>query len=170
VLGFQGTTLDHPDRYRLLVLNGILSSMGGRLFLVLRDQQSLAYSVYAANEDGLDPGFLWVYIGTAPEKEETALKGIIQQIERIRTEPVGPEELQRAKKSLIGNFEISLQRNANQASHLAFDELYGLGFRDSERFAERIEAVTAEQALKTAQNYFQLDAYVLAAVRPCPPE
>jgi zinc protease len=168
VLGFQGATLDSPDRYRLLALNGILSSMGGRLFLILRDQQSLAYSVYAANEDGLDPGFIWVYIGTAPEKEETALGGIIAQLERIRTEPVTAEELERAKKSLIGGFEIDLQRNSNQASHLAFDELYGLGYRDSELFAERIQGVTAEQVLKAAQTYFKLDAYVLSVVKPCP--
>ena len=168
VLGFPGATLDNPDRYRLQVLNGILSSMGGRLFLILRDQQSLAYSVYAANEDGLDPGFTWVYIGTAPEKEETALSGILAQLERIRTEPVSAEELERAKKSLIGGYEIDLQRNANQASHLVFDELYGLGYRDSEHFAERIQAVTAEQVLKAAQNYFKLDAYVLSVVKPCP--
>ena len=168
VLGFPGTTLDNPDRYRLQVLNGILSSMGGRLFLILRDQQSLAYSVYAANEDGLDPGFIWVYIGTAPEKEETALNGILAQLQRIRTEPVTAEELERAKKSLIGGFEIDLQRNGNQASHLCFDELYGLGYRDSERFPERISAVTAEQVLKAAQTYFKLDAYVLSVVKPCP--
>lgn len=170
VLGFQGATLNSPERYPLLVLNGVLSSMGGRLFLELRDQQSLAYSVYAASEDGLDPGFLWVYIGTAPDKEETALAGILSELERIRTEPVPADELQRAKNSLIGGFEIDLQRNAAQAAHLAFDELYGLGFRDSELYAERVQAVTSEQVLKAAEKYYPLSAYVLSVVKPCPEE
>jgi zinc protease len=167
LIGFQGTSLANDDRFSLEVLSSVLSGMSGRLFINLRDKQSLAYSVYAFSQDGLDPGLFAVYIGTAPDKEQAARQGILQELRMIRDQPASPEELKRAREVLIGDFEIRLQRYNTQALHYATDELYGLGFRASEHYAEKIQAVSGADVQHAAQQYLNLEAPVTAVVRPC---
>ncbi len=167
VLGFQGTTISNDDLFPLSVMTSVLSGMGGRLFMNLRSKQSLAYHVTAFHLEGLAPGYLGVYIGTSPEKQKQAVDGILGELDRIVNEPVSQEELARAQHYLIGEFEIDLQRNSTQAGHLGFDELYGLGYRNSDKYAENIQKVTIEDIQAMARKYIQTQAYVLAVVGPC---
>jgi len=166
ILGFLGADNHDPDRYPLEVLNNILAGQGGRLFIELRDKQGLAYSVTAMNQSRMDRGFLAAYIATSPENIEKAIAGIKNEFLKITKEKVSAEELERAKKSLIGNYEISLQRRSNLASEIAFNERYGLGFQEYKRFAEKISAVTAQDVLIAAQKYINFDHAALAIVRP----
>jgi zinc protease len=166
VFGFLGTTLRNKDRYPLEVLNSVLSGQGGRLFVELRDKKSLAYTVSSFNSEGLEPGTFGVYIATAPEKVETALNGIREELEKARSTPVTPEELERAQKYLIGGYEIDLQRNSAQAADMAFNERYGLGWDEFKHYPNRIAAVTAEDVLRVARKYIRLKAPVLGMVIP----
>lgn len=165
-LGFLGTTITSEARYPLSVLAEILSSQGGRLFVDLRDKQSLAYSLMAFSREGVEPGVFAVYIGTAPDKKERAIEGILTELQKVVTEKVTDEELKRAKGALIGGYEMGLQENMAQASDMANNELYGLGFDEYKRYPGKIEAVTADDILKTAQRYINLDAYTLSVVGP----
>jgi len=55
VIGFRGITMSDPDRYTLELIAQILAGQGGRLFLDLRDRQSLAYTVSrSARESGTE--------------------------------------------------------------------------------------------------------------------
>ena len=168
VIGFQGTTLSAEDRFAVEVMNSVLAGMSGRLFANLREKQSLCYSVQPFHEEGMDPGFLGVSIGTAPEKEKQSREGILAELNRLRTEPVTDEELRRAQEVLIGDFEIGLQRFGNQASHYALDELYGLGYKSSQHYVDDIQAVSKADIMRAAQKYIKPDAPVIAVIRPCP--
>lgn len=166
VFGFLGTTLEDEDRYPLNVLNAVLSGQGGRLFIELRDKRSLAYVVSSFHFEGLEPGALGVYIATTPEKVDRALKGIRQELEKVRSTPVSTEELERAKKYIIGAYEIDRQRNSAQAADMAFNERYGLGWDEFKQYPERVAAVTAEDVLRVARKYIRLEAPVLTMVTP----
>ncbi len=166
LLGFQGPTLMDDDHYAIEVLNTIMSGMGGRLFLELRDKKSLAYTVTSFYTPGLEPGFLGVYIGTAPEKEEEAIQGIKEELKLLLSEGVSDEELERAQSYLVGSFEIGLQENSAQAAKIAFDELYGIGWEEYNEYSEKIYAVTKEDVLAAAKKYIDLDKYTIAIVKP----
>jgi zinc protease len=147
------------------VLTQILSGQGGRLFLELRDRQSLAYSVSAFSIEGLDPGSFGVYIASAPEKVVDALEGIRAELKRIVEEPVSEAELDRARQYLVGSQAVSLQRYGVQASLLSLDELYELGATHHLDYAVRIEAVTVEDVRRVAKRLIHLEAPVIAIVR-----
>ncbi len=166
LLGFQGPTLIDDDHYAIEVLNTIMSGMGGRLFLELRDKKSLAYTVTSFYTPGLEPGFFGVYIGTAPEKEQEAIQGIKEQLEILLADGVSDEELERAQSYLVGSFEIGLQENSAQAAKIGFDELYGIGWEEYNKYPEKIYAVTKEDVLAAAQKYIDLDIYTIAIVKP----
>ncbi|MDP2689836.1 MAG: pitrilysin family protein, partial [Deltaproteobacteria bacterium] len=163
-IGFHGAAIKDEDRYPLMVMAEVLSGQGGRLFMDLRDRQSLAYSISAFSKDGADPGIVGVYIGTAPEKKDKAVSEIFKQLERMRDEDITEAELNRAKKSLIGGYEIGLQSVSSQASDAANNELYGLGYDFYRRFPEKINAVTAADVRRAAQKYLTLDAYAISIV------
>jgi zinc protease len=166
VLGFLGTTLQHRDRYALEVLDAALSGQGGRLFYELRDKESLAYALDFIANPNLDPGYIGVYMGTHPDKLERAIEGVLRELKRVKEEGLKEEELQRAKRYLIGNFEIGLQTNGAQANQMSLDELYGLGFDHYQKYPQEIQKITGEDVRQVAKKYFNLEAYSLAIIRP----
>lgn len=165
-IGFHGVTLSDEERFPLMVMTEVLSGQGGRLFKDLRDRQSLAYSLTAFLKPGVDPGLIGAYIGTAPEKKEKAIAGIFEELKRIRDERVSEEEMTRARRSLIGGYEINLQDVSSQASDAANNELYGRGYGFYKVFPDKINAVTAEDVQKAARKYLTLDDYTISIVGP----
>ena len=153
VLGFQGVTLDNPDRYALKVLDTILSRQGGRLFYEVREQRALAYSVTAFSVEGLAPGTFGVYLGTDPGSVDEAVSATQTELERLRQEKVTADELERAKKYMTGSYEISLQSNAAQSEELAFNELYGLGHAHGRLYLDHIQQVTQTDVQRVANTY-----------------
>ncbi len=166
VLGFLGTTLQHKDRYALEVLDAALSGQGGRLFYELRDKESLAYALAFMASTNLDPGFIGVYMGTHPDKLETAIQGVLRELKKVKEEGLTEDEVERAKRYLIGNFEIGLQTNGAQANQMSLDELYGLGFDHYQRYSQEIQKVSKEDVHRVAKQYFNLEAYAIAIIRP----
>jgi len=116
--------------------------------------------------EGLDPGYFAVYIGTSPDKREAAEAAMETELRKMLDERVTPAELDRARAHLVGTHEIGLQRNAARAALFALDTAYGLGLENFERYAERIEAVTADDVQRVAQRIIQLDRATTAVVGP----
>jgi zinc protease len=166
VLGFLGTTFRDKDHYVLEVLDAALSGQGGRLFYQLRDKESLAYALAFMASSNLDPGFIGVYMGTHPGKLETAIQGVLRELRKVKEEGLTEDEVERAKRYLIGNFEIGLQTNGSQANTMSLDELYGMGYDHYQRYPEEIQKVTKEEVHRVAQKYFNLEAYAIAIIRP----
>ena len=166
VIGFRGLTVHDEDRFALEVISQLLAGQGGRLFLELRDRRSLAYTVNAVNVEGVAPGYFGVYIATAPEKLDEARQGLLDELKRVVDAEPGSDELERAKRYLIGNFAIDQQRNAVHAAHVALDSLYGLGPAAYRELPERVAAIDREAVLRVARRVIDLDAYTLAVVKP----
>lgn len=166
VLGFLGLSFFDARRPALEVLSSVLGGQSGRLFLELRDRQSLAYSVGAFSIEGLAPGYFSVYIGTAPEKVETAERGMRAELEKIRQDLVTDREIGRAKRYLMGAHEISLQRASARSGTMALNEAYGLGYDEHARYSAAIEAVTAEHVREVARDIIDFDRAVRAIVAP----
>jgi len=143
----------------------ILAGMSGRLFVELRDKKSLAYEVSAFHLEGLEPGYIAGYIGCAPEKRQESLDGMIREFNRMKNEPASEDEIQRAKNSLIGGYEIDLQNNMSIATLMFFDELYNLGFGHWKNYAARISTVTWKDIQAAAAKYLT-DGYALAVIHP----
>ena len=166
VIGFRGVTIADPDRFALEVVVQLLAGQGGRLFLELRDRRSLAYAVSAHNTEGIAPGYFTVYIATAPEKLDEARAGMFEELEKLVQQAPSDEELERAKRYLIGNHAIGLQRNAAHAGLISLNARYGLGPDADHAFPEQVAAVGKEEILHVVRRVIDLNAYTLAVVRP----
>ena len=166
VIGFRGLTVADSDRFALEVVVQLLAGQGGRLFLELRDRRSLAYAVSAHNTEGIAPGYFTVYIATAPEKLDEARAGMLEELEKLVQQAPSDEELERAKRYLIGNHAIGLQRNAAHAGLISLNARYGLGPDADHKFPEQVAAVGKEEVLQVVRRIINLNAYTLAVVHP----
>ncbi len=167
MIGFQGINVKSEDRYTFEVMTSILSGGGSRLYQSLRERLGLAYNIGSFSFIGLeDPGAYIFYIATAPEKIETARDGLLEEIKKLITNEVSEEELNRAKKDLIGTETIRLETNQALALQSALDELYGLGYENFKRYASDINQVTQEDIKKVAAKYFDLGSYTIVVVGP----
>jgi zinc protease len=165
-LGFLGTTLRDHDRFALEVLEAAIGGQGGWFFTELRDKEGLAYvTAFFARAD-FDPGYLGVYAATSPAKVEQALQGMERIIKEVQEQGISQEELDRAKASLIGNYEIDHQTPLAVASTMAFDERYGLGGDFYRHYARAIEQVTVDDVRHAARKYLTLDASAMVVIRP----
>jgi len=93
VLGLKAPAFDPKDYFTLRVMGAVLNGMGARLFVELREKNSLAYSVYSSHEALSRSGIFQAYIGCAPQKEAAARKGCSRCSIRWRDEKVSDEEL-----------------------------------------------------------------------------
>jgi zinc protease len=166
VVAFPGVAMKDPDRYALSVLDTVLSRQGGRLFYELRDKAALAYTVSSFSTEGYAPGLLGGYIATDPANETRALAGLLTEFEKIRGEEVRPEELERAQRYLIGNYEIALQTNSAIAENMTFMELYGLGYLEGRKYGTHINAVDSGAVRTAADRFLTLDSRAEAIVGP----
>jgi zinc protease len=166
VVGFPGATVDAPDRFALEVLVAVLGGQSGRLFGELRDKQGLVYRVSAHSVEGVDPGFVAIYLSCAPDKLDAALAGVQQELSHLRDSGITADELDRAKSYLIGSHQIAMQRRSAVANAMAYHEAYGLGWTTWSGYDDAIRAVTADDVAAAARTYLRDDRAVTATVRP----
>lgn len=166
VIGFPGSTLDASDREALEILQETCSDLGSRLFLRIRENLGLAYYVGAQNLLGLTPGYFAFYAGTEPAQVARVETEMFKEIELLRTEGITASELKRAQAKLIGQRKIARQELGGFASTTALDELYGLGYGNTYREDEKVEAVTLDQVKRAAQKYLQPHLGVVAIINP----
>jgi zinc protease len=166
VIGYPGATIDAADRFALELLVAVLGGQSGRLFAELRDKRALVYRVSAHSVEGVDPGFVAVYLSCAPEKLAEAEQAVAAELERARTAGVTADELERAKSYLIGSHQIAMQRRAAIANAIAYHEAYGLGWRTWAGYDDAIRAVSVADVAAAAQRYLAPDRAITATVRP----
>jgi zinc protease len=165
VIGYTGARFTDPDRYAMDLLGAALAGMGGRLFTNLRDRKSLAYSVTSFSSEQVDPGFFAFYMGTSADKLDEAIADTLKEIEEVRKDGITREEFERAKKWMIGAYEIGLQSNAAYAEKMMYNELYGTGYEETFRVPEKIMALTPEEVNRAAAKVLDTERYTLAVIR-----
>jgi zinc protease len=164
-MGHLGGMLNSPDYGALDVMNGVLNGFGGRLFNNVRSRQGLAYTVYAAWSPRFDyPGTFVAGGQTRSNATVPFIKAILAQIDRIRNEPVTPEELAFAKESKINSFIFNFEDPSQTLSRLMRYEYYGYPNDFIFRYRRSIEAATIADVQRVAKTYLKPDNLVTLVV------
>jgi len=154
-LGVPSYPLPHQERFACYVLNTLLGGgMSSRLFQNIRERQGLAYAVFSELNPYRDTGCLAIYAGTSVESARKVVESIINEFRELKQQPVGDEELRRAKDHLKGSLMLSLESTASRMTNLARQEMYFGRFFTLDELVESIEAVTASDVQRIAQTFF----------------
>jgi zinc protease len=164
-LTFPGPTRGDPARFAAHLIATMASGLGGRFFDELREKRSLAYTVHAFATERLLAGMFIAYIATSPGREEEARAGLLAEFEKLRSAPVGADELSRAQTYTIGSHAIRQQSGASVLADMIDVWQFGQGLDELDEFESRVLAVTPAEIQSLAQRYFDFGRVVEGIVR-----
>ncbi len=167
ITGKRGLNYDHDDKYRLLLANSILGGgMSSRLHQNVREKYGYCYSISSFNQSFMDTGLYGIYTGTDANYVDHVETLILEELKRLRDEPVPKKELKEAKEQLKGNLLLSLENMSNRMRRLAKGEIYYNRFITLDELVENIEAVSADEIQDFSQSFFEESEFSKAVLLP----
>ena len=165
--GVHSYPIDHPDRYALSLVATVLGGgMSSRLFTEVRERRGLAYYVYGYNQGYTDTGTLYAQAGVDINRIDDAIGTIGRECGRIAAEPVGPEELEKARNYAKGRLVLSLEDPKGMILFGLRGEVLEDRVREPDEVLGGFDAVTAEDVQRVAQDVIRESRLNLALIGP----
>ncbi len=166
-LGTQGLAHADDRPYALSLLDHLLGGgMSSRLFQEIRERRGLVYTIASYATAYRDGGLFVIYAGMSPDAGPEVIRLTLEEIERIRAQPVDAAELARAKESLKGSLMLSLESTGSRMSILARSEIYHGRQITLDELIAKVDAVTAEDVQRIAAELLAPDRLSMAAIGP----
>ena len=165
--GFKGLPYGDKRAAAQSVLSAILGGgMSSRLFLEVRERRGLAYYVRASGSNYQDTGVFNIGSGVQVGKIEDAIKVIMAELDKIKTEKVGAEELKKAKEFIKGKSILALEDNQVRLDWLLERAAFLPKIETPEEIFKKIDRVSAEDVRRLARQLFQKKNLSLAIIGP----
>lgn len=169
VLGHFGTDRQNPDRYAITLMNYLLGGGGfsSRILSRVRSEEGLAYAVGTSfPTDGPVTGSFRAVCQTKPSTTGRAVEIILQEMERIRSEPPSEEELERAKEAFINSFVFKFTNPVSNVVKLMDLEFFGYPPDYYETLLDKYRSVTPEDIQRVARAYLHPDKAAILVIGP----
>jgi len=165
-LAVHGFSRSHPQRFTLGLLNTVLGGgMSSRLFMEIRETRGLAYDIHSYTEHFLDSGSFGVYAGVDPEKIETALAAIIEELSKIK-QGIATSEITRAKELSKGRLYLRFEDTQNVALWYGSQEILLRQILDIDDIISIVDAITINELQEVAQKILTDSGLNLAITGP----
>jgi zinc protease len=154
-----------PRLYAATVANQILGGgASSRLFLTLREAKSWTYGAYSEYVRRRGIGYFEASTEVRTEVTDSALRELLHQLERIRTEPIPADELAAAKGALVGRYPLTIETADQVAGAVTEARLYGLPRDFVQTYRVRLGAVTAAEVAEAARTTIHPDRFAIVVV------
>lgn len=166
-LGHMGVKRDIPDRFALMVMNDILGGGGftSRIVSRVRSDEGLTYNAGSAFDlPHLYPGTFRAWFQTKHATAAFGTRIIVDEIERIRTEPCDEEVIENSKAGFVGNLVNPFSSKRNIVNTFADDEYTGRPDGYWRDYTKNVTAVTPDDVLAVARKYLHPDKLVFLVV------
>lgn len=165
-------TVDDPrDPYALLVAAGLLDSGEASRFAreLVRGQElanstSARYSPFSRRDDL----FLLAAVPTAETAVASLESALLEQVERLKDEPVSASELERVQARVIASEIYQRDSMRSQAVQLGMLETIGVGWEENNRFVDRVRRVTPEDVQRVVREYLVSERLSVGILDPQP--
>jgi predicted Zn-dependent peptidase len=167
VLGVRAFDIYDKRNPALKVLSGVLGGgMSSRLFEKMRNQLGICYYVNASSDSFTDHGFFSISAGVRNDRLEEAIKEILVELRKLKTELVDEKELEKVKEHLVGNMYLGLESSDSLADFYGFQEIMNKPIREPEDVAKEIKNVSANDVKLIANEIFNDKVLNLAVIGP----
>ena len=166
-IAVPGFSLNHPDQYALDLLSVVLGEgMSSRLFVEVREKRGLAYDVHSGVTHFLDCGAFAVNAGVDPKNVYDAVQTILAEVGRMRDE-VPEQELDKAKRLVSGRLLMRMEDTRVVSAWMGNQELLLESMLEPDDVIESINAVTAEEICRVANEVLVTEKLNMAVVGRC---
>jgi predicted Zn-dependent peptidase len=169
-IGHLGLMQDHPDYAAVDLMNYILGggSFSSRITKIVRSDNGLAYSTGSRFSGGtLYPGTFTASCQTKNSTVVFAAQLMLNEIERIRNEPVPAEDLEFARTARVNAFPAQFGGGGRSGAMFGtLRNFANLEFNNRpmdyyDTYVERYEAVTVEDIRRVAQQYLRPENLII---------
>jgi zinc protease len=155
LLGNLAITRHDPDWYRAVLANSIYGgAFHSRLVVNIREQKGYTYSPRSGINALRQYGYFSVHAAVRNEVVAATLTEMFYEMDKMRSLPVTPEELESARNYLAGVFSLGVATQAGLLTQLSTVYLERLPENYLETYRERIRALTADDVLTAARHHF----------------
>jgi len=164
-LGHVGLPRVHPDHFPVLVMNAVLGGLfSSRINLNLREVHGYTYGAFSLFDWRRQAGPF--YVSTAVKSEVTgdAVREILLEIDRMRSQGIGSDELSLATSYLDGVFPIKYETTAAIAQALSALVVYGLADDYFDTYRMSVRSVTIADVLIAAERHLHPELLQLLVV------
>jgi predicted Zn-dependent peptidase len=165
-IAVHGFSRSHPQRFTLDLLNIVLGGgMSSRLFTEIRERKGLAYDIHSYTEHFLKSGSFAIYAGVDPQKIETGVAAILEEMSKVKQE-ITADELTRARELSKGRLDLRFEDSQNVALWYGSQEILMREILDIDDVISIVDAITIDE-LKEVAGEIMLDSGLnLAVVGP----
>lgn len=156
MLGTRAYDVHDERRIALYLLNNILGGPGmtARLNVSLRERNALVYTVESMAQSYSDTGLWAVYFGCDPKNVKRCLGLIRRELDKVMQRPLSDAQLRAAKRQIRGQIGIACDSRESFALDFAKSYLHYGWRKDVTALCERIDALTAADLQRVAQDLF----------------
>jgi predicted Zn-dependent peptidase len=164
-LGTLGIERTSADYFAVLLADRVLGGgPSGRLFLNLREDKGYTYGAYSGFGGSKFKG-TWISSSEVrTDVTEGAMKEFMYELNRLRNEKVPAEELENAKRAIVGSFALSLEQPQSLLQNIITQKLYNLPVDYWDTYPQKVSAITADDVQRAAQKYLDMGHLQVVAV------
>lgn len=153
IIGRPSFGYSNNKRTRLNLLSTILGEgSSSRLFQAVREKNGMTYQINSFLNSYHDVSAFGIYYSTNEKHEEKVNKIIFRELKKLKETEIKPKDLKRVKEYIKGNTLLSLENTTNRMIRMATSILNYGRIIPVEEMLNRIDSVTAEDILETANE------------------
>ncbi len=164
-LGNVGIKRLDPDYFAVQVANQILGgSANSRLFLNIREKKGYTYGAYSHIAARRQEGPFAAGAEVRTDVTSPSIKEFLFELDRIRKDLVTDEEINDAKSYMVGSFQLGLETQSGLAQRILEASLYDLPSDYLQTYANKVMAVSREDAKRASAKLIDSDNLVITVV------
>ncbi|MEM7412296.1 MAG: pitrilysin family protein [Myxococcota bacterium] len=166
-LCYPGVGLSHPDAPYLDLLSFLLGNCeSSRLVRSVKERAQLVDRIDSWCYTPLDPGVLAIDIDTDSERMADAIAASVAEVERLRSEPVSADELEKGKSNFLASEHFERESVSGLAAKLGGFHVTGGGLDTEARYLEAVRTASAEDLRRVARDHWRPEALTVGVLLP----
>ena len=158
----------NPDSYPLHIASKVLSDgQSGRIYRKLVYDKQLALAAFGGGNIIEHPNLFFAVAIVQPGKTpEQAINALIEELDRLKKEPITPAELQRAKNQFARDYIFGRESNRDKAQTLGHAAVLHNDIKTADGEFDIFMNMTAADVQRVAQKYFTPENRLVLTIMP----
>jgi predicted Zn-dependent peptidase len=168
VVGYPIAHDGHPDAYPLHILAKVLSDgQSSRIYRSLVYEKRMALAAFGEAKLIEHPNYFYaVGITQGATSPATLLDELTKEIDRMKTEPITEEELNKAKRQFARDYIMGRETIQQKALHLAHAVVIHDDITTADGEFDLFQKVTVEDVQRVARTYFTPETRLNITILP----
>lgn len=164
-IAFNNVVASDMKRFPMSIINAALGgNLNARLFLKIREEMGLTYSIYSYSSSFNNAGLFHIYASMNPAQTEKVLWGIKEVVREFQTTKMSESELETIKKQLktemiLSGESCTAKMNSNSKTYMVLDRV-----EDMDETIEMMNNVTVKDINDCLDEFFDFDKCSLSLI------